>query len=172
MTQALRPAPGDAAPYYFKYIELVPDGNILETLERQRETVAGVFERISDEKSLHRYDAGKWSIRDVLAHMNDTERLFAFRALWFARCHDSPLPSFDQDKCSESASADRRPWQEHVQGFGHLRASTVLFFRGLPDEAWDRRGVASDNPFTVRALAWIAAGHVIHHLKVLEERYL
>ncbi len=172
MTHTQRPGPGDAAPYYFKYIELVPDGDILDTLDHQREGVARLFDRVNDEKSLHRYEPGKWSIREVLAHINDTERLFAFRAFWFARCHETPLPSFDQDKCAEGALADRRAWQEHVAEFSHLRASTIALFRGLPAEAWDRRGIASDNPFTVRALAWIAAGHVIHHVGVLEERYL
>ena len=121
---------------------------------------------------MHRYAPDKWSIRDVVGHLNDTERLFVMRAFWFARGFDTPLPSFDQHIAVLSAGAETRTLRSLVDEFQSVRSSTLTFFQNLPDEAWMRRGIASDNPFTVRALAYIGAGHVIHHLKILRERYL
>jgi uncharacterized damage-inducible protein DinB len=130
-----------------------------------------VLSAISEERSLHRYAAGKWSIREVVGHLNDTERLFVFRAFWFARGFDTPLPSFDQNIAVGAAGADARTLRSHVEEFQAVRAATLSFFDNLPDDAWARRGVASDNPFTVKALAYIGAGHVAHHLSILRERY-
>jgi hypothetical protein len=127
---------------------------------------------VSEEQSLHRYAPDKWSIRQVLGHLNDTERLFVFRALWFARGFDTPLPSFDQNVAMRASGADQRSWASHVEEFRAVRSSTLTFFDQLPADAWQRRGIASDNPFTVRALAFIAAGHVAHHIRILRERYL
>lgn len=169
---AIRPARGEAAEYYFKYIDLVPEGDIGAILEAQRGEALAFFRRIPEERSRHRYAADKWSISEVVAHLNDCERLFAFRAFWFARGFDSPLPSFDQDVAMAHAAAEARPFSSHVEEFDSVRGATVDVCRHLPPEAWQRRGIASDNPFTVRALAFIAAGHVIHHTRILEERYL
>ena len=105
-------------------------------------------------------------------HLSDTERLFVFRAFWFGRGFDSPLPSFEQDIAKEGARADERPWSNHIEEFRAVREATIHFFRNLPDDAWERRGIASGNPFSVRALAYLAAGHVIHHVSILRERYL
>ena len=107
-----------------------------------------------------------------MSHLNDTERLCVFRALWFARTFDSPLPSFDQNIAIAGARADERSWCSHVAEFRAVREATLEFFDNLPADAWGRRGVASGSPFTVRALAYIAAGHVIHHAAILRERYL
>jgi hypothetical protein len=104
--------------------------------------------------------------------VNDAERVFVFRALWFARGFDSPLPSFDQNVAVSTAYSDERSWQSHVDEFRAIRAATLAFFENLPDDAWMRRGVASGNAVTVRALAYIVAGHVAHHMKILHERYL
>jgi hypothetical protein len=111
-------------------------------------------------------------MRQVLNHVNDTERLFLFRALWFARGIGSPLPSFDQDICAAAAEADKTSWASHVEEFRGIRLATLAFFRNLPAAAWMRTGIASDNPFTVRALAYIAASHVAHRTAILQERYL
>ena len=167
-----RPDRTEAAEYYFTYIDQVGAGDIREILAAQAGEAQAFFERISDEASTRRYAPGKWTIRQVLSHVNDTERLFVFRALWFARGFDTPLPSFDQDVAIAAAAADDRPWRSHVDEFRAIRAATVPFFGTMPDEAWTRRGVASGNPFSVRALAYIAAGHVAHHLRLLRERYL
>lgn len=167
-----RPAPGEAGEYYFGYIDQVPGTLVLPVLAAQLGGMLALFEGISEEQSLHRYEAGKWTMRQALSHVNDTERLFVFRAFWFARGFDSPLPSFDQEVAVKAAEANAVQWRTHVEEFRSVRASTLTFFRGLPPAAWDRRGVASDNPFTVRALAYMTAGHAVHHNRILRERYL
>jgi len=160
------------AKYYVTYISQVPDGDIRRTLETQETDTLQLLRGISEERSLHKYAAGKWTIREVVSHINDTERMFVFRAMWFARGFDSALPSFDQEIAIRGAAADGRSLASHVEEFRAVRAGTVTLFRNLPDEAWTRRGVASGNPFTVRALAYIAAGHLAHHVRLLRERYL
>ena len=168
----MRPEANEAAPYYFNYINLVPDGDIVSLLEKQMEETSSFLSGISEERSLERYAPDKWSLREMLNHINDTERLFVFRALWFARGFTSPLPSFDQEIGVKGAGADRLSWASQVEEFRSIRLATLAFFRGLPKEAWERSGIASDNPFTVRALAYIAAGHVQHHADVIRNRYL
>jgi hypothetical protein len=166
------PDRSEAAEYYFKYIDKVSTGDIGESLAVQGEQTAGFLAKLSEEQSRHRYAPGKWSVKEVVGHLNDTERLFTFRALWFARGLEAPLPSFDQDVAVRHGEADRLPWDSHVQEFRAVRAASVAFFRHLPAEAWSRRGVASDVAFSVRALAYIVAGHTAHHLDILNERYL
>ncbi len=162
----------EAAEYYFTYIDQVPDGDICAILEAQLPETLALLSGISEEGSLRRYAPDKWTIRELVSHVNDTERLFVFRAFWFARGFEDPLPSFDQNFAVSTAGADERSWASHVDEFRAVRAATLAFFQNLPENAWDRRGIASGNPFTVRALAWIAAGHLTHHSKILRERYL
>ncbi|MEK6280028.1 MAG: DinB family protein [Acidobacteriota bacterium] len=168
----MRPQANEAAPYYFSYIDLVPDGEIVDVLETQLEETSVFLSGISEEKSLERYAPDKWSLRELLNHVNDTERIFIFRALWFARGFKEPLPSFDQEIGVAGAGADRLSWASQVEEFRSIRLATLAFFRGLAEEAWQRGGVASDNPFTVRALAYLTAGHVRHHSNVIRDRYL
>jgi hypothetical protein len=172
LTTTTPPDRTEAAEYYFTYIDQVPAGDICAILAAQLTETVALLDGISDEQSLIRYAPDKWSIRQVVSHVNDTERLFVFRALWFARGFDSPLPSFDQNVAIATAGADERPWRSHVDEFRAIRSATLAFFRYLPEEAWTRRGVASGYPFTVRALAYLSAGHVSHHVKILRERYL
>jgi hypothetical protein len=167
-----RPQDSEAAPYYFGYINRVPGDDVLSIIERQLDQSLAFLSGISEEKSLHRYAPGKWSIRQLLNHITDTERAFAFRALWFARGFDSPLPGYDQNVSAAGAEADRVSWADHVEEFRRVRLSTISLFRNMPADAWMRSGIASENPFTVRALAYIIAGHVEHHLAVVRERYL
>lgn len=168
------PEPAEAAPYYFTYIDRVDrsQSDIVGFLEAQLNETLELFSGISEEKSLHRYAPEKWSFREVLNHMNDCERLFTFRALWFARGFDIPLPSFDQEIAAATAQADQVSWARHVEEFRALRLATLTFFRNLPAEAWMRSGTASEFTFTVNALAYIEAGHVAHHVAILRERYL
>lgn len=166
------PERSEAAEYYFTYIDQVGPGDIRAILDAQSAAALELFESISEAQSLRRYAPGKWSIREVLSHLTDAERLFVFRAFWFARGFNSPLPSFDQDVAIAAAEADARSWRSHVDEFRVVRAATLAFFGELPAEAWDRHGTASDNRFTVRALAYIAAGHVAHHAAMLQSRYL
>lgn len=168
---ASRPDRTEAADYYFTYIDQVPAGDICDVLRGQLPDCLALFQSVSEERSLYRYAPDKWSIRQVLGHLNDTERLFVARAFWFARGFDTPLPSFDQNIAMRASGADERPLAGHVEEFRTIRAATLIFFEQLPADAWLRRGVASDNPFTVRALAFLAAGHVAHHVTILRERY-
>jgi DinB superfamily len=172
MAPTIAPDRTEAADYYFRYIDLVPAGDICNILEAQLPATLARLADISEERSLHRYAPGKWSMRELLSHVNDTERVFLFRAWWFARGFDAPLPSFDQNIAVAHAAADERSWRSHIEEFRSVRATTLDFFRHLTADAWSRRGIASDNPFTVRALAYITAGHVTHHMNVLNDRYL
>jgi uncharacterized damage-inducible protein DinB len=167
-----RPAANEAAPFYSTYIDRIASDDVLATLEAQRHTTLSVIANISEEKSLHRYAPDKWSIRQLLNHVSDAERVFLYRTLWFARGYDTPLPGFDQNIAVPHAAADQFSWSSHVADFNAVRAATLTFFRNLPDDAWTRTGIASDNPVSVRALAYIIAGHVAHHIAILEERYL
>jgi hypothetical protein len=168
----MRPKSDEAAPYYFTYIDRVTSDDIVSTLRGQLDETTNFLSGISDEKSLHRYGADKWSIRELMSHVNDTERIFTARALWFARGFEEPLPSFDQNICVAHAAADDVSWGNHIDEFRAVRSATIELFRNLSSDAWDRSGIASDNRFTVRALAYITAGHVSHHLAVIRERYL
>jgi hypothetical protein len=161
----------EAAPYYFTYIDQVAGDDVSSTIEIQLEESLAFFSGISDERSLYRYAPDKWSVRQVLNHISDTERSFAFRALWFARGFETPLPSYDQNIAAAGAEADRIAWSAHVEEFRRVRLSTISLFSNMPADAWERRGIASDSTFTVRAMAFILAGHLEHHRKILRDRY-
>lgn len=167
-----RPEADEAAPYYFNYINLVQDDDIVSALENQFNETVPFLAAISEEKSLHRYAPDKWSIRQLLNHVNDTERVFLYRALWFARGFSEPLPGYDQNTAVNGARADDFPWADHVEDFRRVRQATMTFFRTLPEDAWLHSGIASDNLFTVRAVAYIIAGHVAHHTGLVRQRYL
>ena len=167
-----RPEPNEAAPYYSNHIDLVSGDDIAGVIETQLEKTLSFLAGISEEQSLHRYAPDKWSIRELLSHVNDTERVFLFRALWFARGFKDPLPGFDQNVGVEGARADEISWARHLEEFRSIRLATLNFFRNLPPDGWMRSGIASGNSFTVRALAFIIAGHVAHHTTVIRERYL
>ena len=167
-----RPQATEAAPYYLTYIDRVSGDNIVDVMKLQLDDTAEILAGISEEKSLHRYAPDKWSIRQVINHLNDTERVFAFRAMWFARGFSDPLPSFDQTISATAARADDYSWASHVQEFQKIRQATLAFFRNLPAEAWLRSGIASGNSVTVNALGYIIAGHVAHHLAIVQQRYL
>jgi len=167
-----RPQPSEAAAYYFTYINQVEGDDVLRVMETQLEQVMHLTTYISEEKSLHRYAPDKWSMREVVNHINDSERVFAYRALWFARGHETPLPSFEQGIAVPAAKADATAWRVHIEEFRAVRAATISLFRNLPAEAWERSGIASDNRVTVRALAYIIPGHLAHHMKIFRERYL
>jgi len=167
-----RPQPTEAAEYYSRYIDLIPSDEIVPTLQTQMGEFLEFLGLISEEQSLYSYAQGKWTIRGVLNHVSDCERLFLYRGFWFARGFDDPLPSFEQDRAAQLAHANDITWAELVEEFKNVRLSTISFFKNLPNEAWSRSGVASDNPVTVRATAYIIAGHVAHHTNVLKERYL
>jgi DinB superfamily len=167
-----RPDRTEAAEYYFTYIDQVPDGDIRAILDAQLADALAFLGGISEDRSRHRYGPDKWSIREVVGHVNDTERVFAFRAFWFARGFDVPLPSFDQNVAAAVAGADARSLASHVDEFRAVRRATLALFHELPDDTWMRRGTASGKSFTVRAMAFIIAGHLAHHVTILRTKYL
>ena len=169
---AERPAASEHAPFYGGYVEQVPDGSIAPTLEAQRGEMASLLRGIREERALHRYEPGKWSVKEVVGHMIDAERVFAVRALAFSRADRQPLFGMEQDEWVAAAGFDRQPFADLTDELDSVRRATQTLVRGLDDEQWLRRGTASGCEFTVRATFWIIAGHAHHHLKVLRERYL
>ncbi len=172
MARVGKPERGEIIDYYFTYVDQIGDGDIRTILREQEAEALGLLGDLSEERSRHRYAPGKWSIREVMAHVNDIERLFAFRALWFARALDGPLSDFDQERAMAESDADDRPLADHLAELRAIRAATCSLFEGLPPEAWRRHGIASGHPLSVRGSAYIVAGHLAHHLRILREKYL
>lgn len=173
MTATLaRPAADDYAPYYGRYIDQVPDGDVLRLLEDQIADTAQLLGDIAEERASHRYAPGKWSIKEVVGHLSDAERIFAYRALRIARGDETPLPGFDQEPYVTAGNFDRRTLADLTAEFSSVRAATLTLFRGLDEEAFMRRGTASGVVFTVRALPYIIAGHERHHVTILRQKYL
>ncbi len=167
-----RPRPDEHAAYYRTYIEQVPDGDLLDLLRRQVEETAALLAGVSERDAGFRYAAGKWTIRDVVGHVADAERIFAYRALCFARGEPGELPGFEENDYVANAKFAQRPLGDLVAELRAVRAATVALFSGLDSEELRREGTANGKPFTVRSLAWIVAGHERHHTKILAERYL
>jgi uncharacterized damage-inducible protein DinB len=165
------PAPDEHAPFYARYVDMVRGADLLEVLARQPERVRALCGRLSEEEAMSRYAPGKWSVKEVVGHMADTERIFSYRLLRVARGDTTPLPQFDENAFVAAADFDRRPLEGVLEELETARASTLALARGVQREAWERRGVASGHPVSARALAYIAAGHVEHHLAILRERY-
>ncbi len=167
-----RPGTHEYADYYEKYVSLVPEGEIAETLARQIDESLATYRGISEEQARFRYGADKWTIKQALGHVGDAERVFSYRATAFARGDRQALPGFDQDEWIPYADSDNRTWRSLIEELKAVRASTVALFRSLSDEALARRGVASGREVSVLALGFIAAGHERHHLSVLKTKYL
>jgi hypothetical protein len=167
-----KPEASEYLPYYGRYIALVPEGDVVATLESQFRDTHALLAGIPAGRSKHRYAPGKWSINEMAGHIIDSERIFSIRALRFARADPTPLPGFEQDDYVRNGSFDSYPLAELLSELEGVRRSTVLFFRHLTEEAWMRRGLANNAEITVRALAWIIAGHELHHREILRTRYL
>lgn len=171
-TSALYPAATDYAPYYGRYVSLVPEGDILGTLARQMDSTLPLLRGIDEERGGHRYAPGKWSIKELVGHIIDTERIFAYRALRFARNDKTELEGFEQDDYIRNANFDDCRLSELVEEFEHVRRANLHMLGHLSAEAWQRRGIASGNEVSVLALAYIMAGHEQHHVQILKTRYL
>ncbi|HEY7545594.1 MAG TPA: DinB family protein [Blastocatellia bacterium] len=167
-----RPDATEYAPYYGKYIDRVADGDILATLNQQIDDTLALLRSLSPAQSDSRYAPDKWSIKEVVGHLIDTERIFAYRALRIARNDQTPLAGFEQNDYVTNAAFSLCEMKDLASEFEHVRRASVYLFRHLDGQAWDRRGVASDNEVSVRALAWMLAGHELHHLGIVRERYL
>lgn len=166
-----RPQPTEHVPYFSRYIDLVPDGDLLELLDAQHRTTLKSLAPLSPEKAKHRYSDGKWSVTEVVGHLADTERIFTYRALRFARGDDTPLAGYDENAYTPAGRFDDRSLGDVLAEYTAVRGATVALLRGLPADAFERSGPANGHPISVRALAYIIAGHERHHLRVLEARY-
>ncbi len=163
-----RPEPTEAIPFQHAYIRQVEGDDILAILHAQRAEAQAFFARASEAASREPYAPGKWTLRQTLGHITDTERIVTFRALWLARGLAAPLPGFDQDEAVAVADANTLPWAAHLDDFDRVRCATLSLFENLPAAAWLRTGLVSDHPVTVRALAFVTAGHLAHHLNILK----
>ncbi len=170
-SHASKPQPGEYAPYYERYISLVSDHDILETLEQQRRDTLLLLSCRDEADGNSRYAPGKWSAKEVLGHINDAERVFAYRALRISRNDPTPMEGFEQDDYVRNAPFPAIPLADLIEDFIAVRRATVSLLRNLDETAWQRRGIANKSEVSVRALAWIIAGHELHHRGILEEKY-
>jgi uncharacterized damage-inducible protein DinB len=170
-TVAHRPPATEYAPYFARYVDLAPEGDIVAHLRENSTVLIATFATLDEARGGYRYEEGKWSIREIFGHLLDVERIFVYRALCIARGETAPLPGFDQNDYAAMAGSDARELADMRVELRTLRESTIRFFASLSDEAWGRIGVASGNKISVRAIAHILVGHTNHHLRVLAERY-
>ncbi len=166
-----RPRDGEYPPFYAGYVALVPETDILAVLERQIEEIRRLTGSVPAEREAYRYAEGKWSVREVLGHLVDGERVFGYRAFCFSRGEQAALPSFDENQYVGAARCETIPLRELADELVLVRLSNLAVLRRLEPREWERVGTASGKPVTVRALAWVMAGHPRHHVNVLRERY-
>lgn len=171
MSWSDRPDPSEFADFYAGYVGEVPDGSILDLLDAQGESTTRLLAAVDESLAMYRYAEGKWSIKEIVGHLADAERVFAYRAMTAARGDRTSLPGFDENEWAERAGFDRLFLTELAADFARARQATVSLYRTFSDEEALRQGNANGAEVSVRALAWIIAGHERHHLRVLEERY-
>jgi CRP-like cAMP-binding protein len=168
----LRPEPTEYPPRLGKYISLVPEGNILQTLETQLRSTEALLAGLGEDQGNQRYAPEKWTIRQVLGHLADTERILAYRALRIARHDKTPLAGFEQDDYVRCGPFEHCLVAELVEEFGAVRNSTLHLFRHLDEESWSRRGIVNQGEVSVRAIGYVIAGHELHHVALLKDKYL
>lgn len=168
----VRPLPTDYAAYYEKYVSLVPGTDILGVLEAQSMVMAQLLGARSEREGNFRYAADKWTVKELVGHVTDSERIFAYRALRIARADATAMEGFEQDDYVKNGGFNDRTLADLADELAQVRSATLALFLGLNGDAWQRRGVANKNEVTVRALAYIIAGHELHHRRILEEKYL
>lgn len=169
---ATRPAASEYLPYYEQYIAMVPDGDVISTLATQMTDTQCLLQALPASVATYRYAPEKWSVNELVGHMIDSERIFSGRALRFARNDPTPQPSFDQDGYVRAAMFDAHPLADLAAELNAVRQATIFLFRHFDEQAWTRRGTANNAEVSVRALAYIIAGHELHHREILSARYL
>jgi hypothetical protein len=169
---ATRPAASEYLPYYERYIGLVPEGDVVATLVNQMVETQALLRALPASVATYRYAPDKWSVNELVGHMIDSERIFTSRALRFARNDPAPMPSFDQDNYVRNATFDSYPLADLASELEAVRQATIYLFRHMDEQAWSRKGVANNAEVSVRALAYICAGHELHHREILSARYL
>jgi len=171
ISYSAKPQPGEFAPYYERYISQVTAPDILDAFDRQRRDMVLLLSGRDEADGNLRYAPEKWTVKEVLGHICDAERIFAYRALRISRGDATPLASFEQNGYVANGPFAHLALSDMVEEFIAVRRATFSLFRNLDEAAWTRMGVASENPVSVRALAWIIAGHELHHRRILEEKY-
>lgn len=166
-----RPEPGEYAPYYDRYISLIPGNDILSTLDEQRRQMLLLLSCRDEAEGNFRYAPDKWNAKEVIGHVNDTERIFAYRALRIARGDQTPVEGFEQDDYVRNGPFAHRTLSDLIEDYIAVRRATLSLLRNLDEAAWLRRGVANKNEVSVRALAYVIAGHELHHRRILEQKY-
>ncbi len=172
MKNAGRPQPGEFATYYQRYVDLAGEDDIVAALDAQSHETTRLLQGVSEQQASYRYAPDKWSVKQLLGHVIDGERIFAYRALCIARGETTPLPGFEQEPYVVNGAFDERPIADLVDELATVRRANVIMLRALSEEAWRRIGTASDNSISTRALAFIMLGHERHHLRILREKYL
>lgn len=167
----MRPAPDEFASWFQSYVQRVPDGDVFAHLERQGRATCSLLAAAGEAVGEHAYAPGKWTVKRVWQHVTDGERLFCYRALCIARGDAAPLPGFDENAYAANDGSGGRRLADVIAEFAAVRASTLQLFRGFDAVAWTRRGTANGHPASARSLPWVIAGHELHHLAVLRERY-
>lgn len=171
MPPTTKPAEGEYLAYFGRYVSLVPEGDIIDQLQTQIGATMSLLEKVSEEKSSYRYAPGKWSMKQSLGHIIDTERVFAYRLLAVARGEKAALPSFDQDEYVDGADFGACSWNSLKAELELVRRGTVALLKNLPEQAWSRTGTVSGSPTSARALAFIIAGHELYHQEIFRARY-
>jgi uncharacterized damage-inducible protein DinB len=167
-----KPNPQEYPAYFQRYISLVPDGEIIEILSQFQQETSLILSRLSEEVGSYRYEKDKWSIKEVIGHIIDTERVFTFRALGFARDKDTHLPPFDQDIYIENSNYHQRSLLEIAEEFRTVRENSIIFFKSLDDETTKNIGSTSDYNMSLRTIPYIIVGHELHHRRVIENKYI
>ena len=167
-----RPKANEFLEFYVPYVNLVPEGSLLEVLKEHMEKTKALFESLSEESARRRYAPGKWSIKEVLGHMTDTERIMSYRLLRIGRGDQTPLAGFDENDYIAESHFDELSNKQLLEDFTAVRKATITLINNMPEQAWEKIGIANNSETTTRALAYIIAGHAIHHLKIINERYL
>ncbi len=166
-----RPDKGEYAESYKGYVDLVPESDVLAVLAAQGDELRTLLARVPPERETFRYGPGKWSIRELVGHIGDGERVFGYRAFCISRGDQASLPGFDENDYVDASGYDRRPLGGLVEVFESLRAANLAELRAIDGDTWNRVGSANDTPVSVRALAFMLAGHVRHHIAILTSRY-
>jgi uncharacterized damage-inducible protein DinB len=166
-----RPEPSEYAPYYDRYISLIPGPDIIATLESQRRQMLLILSGRDEAEGDYRYAPGKWSVKELVGHVCDTERIFAYRALRISRGDRTPIEGFEQDDYVRNGPFAIRPLSEVIEDFIAVRRASLTLLRNLDETAWLRQGIANKNEISTRAIAYLLAGHELHHRRILEEKY-
>jgi len=166
-----RPQPDEYASFFEKYVSLIQSDDIVGTLDAQRVQMVQLLGARGEREGNFRYAPDKWSVKEVIGHMSDSERIFSYRALRIARGDETPLPGFEQDDYIVTGGFGDRTLADLAAEFFAVRMATLMLVQSFTEDAWSRRGTASDHPVTVRAMAYVIAGHEMHHRKILDERY-